>query len=168
MALLAIAITLIAPRMSDFFRGRTLDSEARHLLALMHHGQSRAVSEGIPTVLWIDAEQGTFGLEQEPGYTTEDPEALTFTLEGSVHFEIPPTSAGGTPSPTTTSAAAANTRYAGLPQIHFRPDASISETSPITVRLVAEDGSTLWLTQSRDRQQYEIRSATNQWNSADW
>jgi prepilin-type N-terminal cleavage/methylation domain-containing protein len=46
LALLVIITSLAAPAMSNFIRGRALDSEARRLLALMHAAQSRAVSEG--------------------------------------------------------------------------------------------------------------------------
>ncbi|MCX6930914.1 MAG: prepilin-type N-terminal cleavage/methylation domain-containing protein, partial [Verrucomicrobia bacterium] len=53
MALLTIVISLTAPSLSKFFRGRTLDSEARRLLALTRSGQSRAVSEGMPMDLWV-------------------------------------------------------------------------------------------------------------------
>src|ERR1035441_8861833 len=66
MALLTIVISLTAPKLSRFFHGRTLDSEARRLLALTRSGQSRAVSEGVPMDLWVDAELGMFGLEAEP------------------------------------------------------------------------------------------------------
>ena len=54
LALLVIITSLAAPAMANFIRGRALDSEARRLLALMHAGQSRAVSEGMPMMLWVD------------------------------------------------------------------------------------------------------------------
>src|ERR1039457_3008092 len=76
MALLTIVISLTAPSLSHFFRGRTLDSEARRLLALTRSGQSRAVSEGMPIDLWVDAAEGAFGLEAEPSFDTSDPKAM--------------------------------------------------------------------------------------------
>src|SRR5437667_3469223 len=51
MALLVIVMAVSAPALSNFFRGRTLDSEARCFMSLTRYGQSRAVSEGIPMVL---------------------------------------------------------------------------------------------------------------------
>src|SRR6185295_17984721 len=45
MAILTIAVSITAPALSNFFHGRTLDSEARRMLALTRQGQSRAVSE---------------------------------------------------------------------------------------------------------------------------
>jgi Tfp pilus assembly protein FimT len=44
MVLLVVAISIAAPKMSSFVRGRALDSEARRILAIAHEGQSRAVS----------------------------------------------------------------------------------------------------------------------------
>ena len=49
---------MVAPAMSNFIRARAVDSEARRLFALMHAGQSRAVSEGLPMMLWVDEKQG--------------------------------------------------------------------------------------------------------------
>src|ERR1035437_4145222 len=88
MALLTVVISLTAPRLSRFFHGRRLDSEARRLLALTRSGQSRAVSEGIPMDLWVDTEQGRFGLEAEPSYDTTDPQAVDFTLDGGLELEV--------------------------------------------------------------------------------
>src|SRR5437763_11469882 len=53
MALMSIVIALIAPSLSNFFRSRTLDSEARRFVSLTRYVQSRAVSEGIPMMVWI-------------------------------------------------------------------------------------------------------------------
>src|SRR5471030_540561 len=50
LALLFIAVSLVAPRMSTFVRGRALDAEARRLLAMTNAGKARAVSEGMPMV----------------------------------------------------------------------------------------------------------------------
>src|SRR5512141_917079 len=88
MALLTIVISLTAPRLSRFFHGRTLDSEARRLLALTRSGQSRAVSEGVPMDLWVDAQQGTFGLEAEPSYEAQDPRAVDFALDSGLEIAV--------------------------------------------------------------------------------
>ena len=75
LALLVVITSLAAPAMSNFIRGRALDSEARRLMALMHAGQSRAVSEGLPMVLWVDEKQGAYGLQAETTGQTGDPKA---------------------------------------------------------------------------------------------
>ena len=65
LALLVIITSLAAPAMANFIRGRALDSESRRLFALMHAAQSRAVSEGMPMVLWVDEKNGAYGIEEE-------------------------------------------------------------------------------------------------------
>ena len=78
LALLVIITSLAAPAMANFIRGRALDSEARRLVALMHAGQSRAVSEGMPMVLWVDEKQGAYGLEAETTEQDRRPEGGKF------------------------------------------------------------------------------------------
>src|SRR5436190_226391 len=75
MAILIIAVAIAAPVLAGFFHAGTLDSEARRLLALSRQGQSRAVSEGIPMELWLDAKRGAYGLEAEPSFETTDDKA---------------------------------------------------------------------------------------------
>jgi prepilin-type N-terminal cleavage/methylation domain-containing protein len=72
MTLLVIVLGVSAPSLSRFFRGRTLDSETKRFLALTRYGQSRAVSEGVPVVLWIDSKQGEYGLQADASYVEED------------------------------------------------------------------------------------------------
>jgi prepilin-type N-terminal cleavage/methylation domain-containing protein len=159
LALLVIAVSFVTPKLSGFFRGRTLKSEARQIIALMHEGQSRAVSGGVPMVLWFDPKEQKYGLEEEPGYNDKDPDAVEFKLNDNLQIEIPDNDASAT-APTDMNKDAAR---AGLPQINFLPDGTIAETSPQTVKIVDHDGGgTLQLSQTRDRNEYEITTATNQ------
>jgi prepilin-type N-terminal cleavage/methylation domain-containing protein len=155
MALLVIAVSFVAPNFSGFFRGRALKSQGKQIIALMHQGQSRAVSGGVPIVLWFDTEKRKYGLEEEPGYTDKDPDAVEFDLDENLKFEIPEDDSGTAASMST----GRDTARAGLPQINFLPDGTIAETSPRTIKLVDNDGPSLSLTQSRDHNQYEV--ATN-------
>jgi type II secretion system protein H len=167
MALLTIVISLTAPRLSRFFHGRTLDSEARRLLALTRSGQSRAVAEGLPMDLWIDAEEGTFGLEAEPSYETSDNKAVDFTLDSGLQLEVVArTVVAPANTPTmnraqrisTASVARVNLVHANLPTIRFLPDGSLGEASPQMLRLTSSDGGSLWLAQAKDGMSYEIRN----------
>ena len=171
MALLTIVISLTAPRLSRFFHGRTLDSEARRLLALTRSGQSRAVSEGMPMDLWVDAGQGTFGLEAEPSYDTSDPKAVDFTLDGGLQLEVvnkavvAPANAvtmNRAQRASTASVPRVNLVHASLPTIRFLPDGSIGEASPQLLHLSSSDGGSLWLAQARNGVSYEIRSTDKQ------
>ncbi|MBI5381664.1 MAG: GspH/FimT family pseudopilin [Opitutae bacterium] len=87
MALLAIAAGLAAPRMASFFRGRTLDQEVRRLHALANYAQSRAVAEGMPVVLWLDARAGTYGQMIQTGFVDFDERATTFTVDATLALE---------------------------------------------------------------------------------
>jgi len=168
MALLTIVISLTAPKLSRFFHGRTLDSEARRLLALTRSGQSRAVSEGMPMDLWVDAGLGTFGLEAEPSYDTSDSKAVDFTLDGGLRIEVvnkivvaPATTMtmNRAQRASTASVPRLNLVHAALPTIRFLPDGSIGEASPQMLHLASADGGSLWLSQERDGVSYEIRSS---------
>ena len=165
MAILIMAVSVTAPTLSHFFRGRTLNSEARRLLALTRSGQSRAVSEGVPMDLWVDAEQGTFGLEAEPSYETSDPKAVDFALDGGLQLEVvnkiivaPANTMNRTRQASTASVPRINLIHASLPTIRFLPDGSIGEASPQMLHLTSGDGGSLWLARARDGVSYEIRS----------
>jgi len=159
MAVVVIAIAITAPRLANFFRGRTLDSEARRLLALTHAGQSRAVSEGIPMRLWLDAEQRTYGLQEEAGWDDRDPKAIDFTMDHDLQLEIIAGAAtkqrNGKGLATAGVLSRANTR--NLPEIRFLTDGTIDQTSPRAVKLIDRDTRALWLTQSTNHLNYEIR-----------
>jgi len=164
MTILTIVVSITAPALANFFRGRTLDSEARRLLALARQGQSRAVSEGIPMELWVDAAQGTFGLEAEPSYEEIDGKAVDLVLDTDIHIEVVNGNAPTTTSSSSSGAANAVTvssRHPNLPKIRFLPDGSIGEASPQALSLTGRDGTSIYLAQSRNRLNYEIRARNN-------
>jgi prepilin-type N-terminal cleavage/methylation domain-containing protein len=158
MALLVIGVSFVTPHLKGFFRGRTLTSEGRQIIALMHDGQSRAVSGGVPTRVWFDIEGKKYGIEEEPGYNDKDPKAEEFPLNENLKFEIPEDDQSVS-QPATSEL---NDDHSGLPKITFLPDGSIAETSPKTIRIVDSEGPVLSLTQTRDRNQYEIATTTEQ------
>src|ERR1041385_8837511 len=131
MTVLTIAASITAPQLANFFRGRTLDSEARRLLALIRQGQNRAVSEGLPIDLWLDTQNGTYGLEAVLSYETQDPRAMNFTMDSNIHIELgqaPSENAGTRPSIVTTTSSASvpvrRSNHPNLPAIRFLPDDS--------------------------------------------
>src|SRR5208282_6585663 len=144
LALLVVITSLAAPAMSNFIRGRALDSEARRLFALMHAGQSRAVSEGMPMVLWVDEKQGAYGLQAETTGKNGDPKAEDLTLDEYLQITVVNTGSAGT------------TKFGSLPAIRFLPDGTVDENSPQTLRLIDAKGNALWLIESRNRNGYEI------------
>lgn len=172
MAILTMMVAVSAPTLANFFGGRSLDYEARRLLALTRQAQSRAVSEGMPMDLWVDAAQGTYGLTVEPTYETSDPKASDFTLDKNVQIEVVNSLAANTNTtamtsaamglpPSTASVLLVKLAHPTLPAIRFLPDGSISDSSPQKLHLTARDGASLWLVQSRTRLSYEIRTSEN-------
>ena len=88
MAMLLIVLGVAFPSLKRFFRGRNLDSEARRFLSLTHYGQSRAVSEGLPMVLWIDARRAAYGLQVQAGYTDSDMKAVEFAVGDDLRLRV--------------------------------------------------------------------------------
>lgn len=172
MSILTVAISITAPALANFFRGRTLDSEARRLLALTRWGQNRAVSEGIPIELWIDTRNRKFGLEAEPSYETTDEKAVEFELSPEMRLEtvrVEVFKSSTTPtrsrSPRGPFGAVPTTevlsRHAELPRIRFLPDGTIAETSPQKLSLTGADGFSLYLALSRHGLNYELTTRSN-------
>jgi prepilin-type N-terminal cleavage/methylation domain-containing protein len=166
MTILAIAVSFTAPALANFFRGRSLDYEARRLLALTRQGQSRAVSEGLPMELWFDTSKSAYGLEAEPSYEAVDAKALSFAFDSQMQVEFSNEnssahfgSLGLASSPASGNSSASN--HPNVPKIRFLPDGSISDGSPQAVHLIGRDGMSLWLMLSRNRLNYEIRARNN-------
>jgi Tfp pilus assembly protein FimT len=147
MALLVVSVCMVAPRLSDFVRGRALDSEARRLLSLTNAGEARAVSEGMPMVLWFNGKQGTCGLEEESPLKGGDTKAEDITISDTV--AITPVSTGKS----------VMTTFNHLPAIRFLPDGTIDEDSPGTVQLV-EGNNSLWMLELPNHTGYEINDSS--------
>ena len=143
MVLLVVAISIAAPKMSSFVRGRALDSEARRILAIAHEGQSRAVSEGMPMVLWIDYKNNGYGLEEETPGKDGDTKAENYTADENVQVAV--MNLNGTA-----------TTFKNLPAIRFLADGTVDENSPQMIKLTGFTGGELWLLESADRRGYEI------------
>ena len=144
LALLVIITSLAAPAMANFIRGRALDSEARRLFALMHAGQSRAVSEGMPMVLWIDGKSGDYGLEAETSGRDGDSKAENLSVDSTLQIAV---QNAGASTPVT---------FKNLPAIRFLADGSVDENSPQVLKLTDSAGVSRWLIESRTHTGYEI------------
>jgi len=147
LALLVVITSLAAPAMSNFIRGRALDSEARRMLALIHAGQSRAVSEGMPTVLWLDEKTGAYGLQTETTGRNGDLKAENLSVDPTLRLAVVDAGPNGM------------TKFQNLPAIRFLPDGTVDENGPQTLRLMDAKGNSLWLVELHDRNGYEIRDA---------
>jgi type II secretion system protein H len=175
MVLLLTVVGVAIPSLSGFFRGRTLDSEARRFLALTRHGQSRAVGEGVPVLLWVDERERRYGLEQDPAFVRFDTNAVEFEAGEDVEIE---TMAGRVSLTNRVfgGAPAGMRLIAGrgqLPTIRFEPDGGVTAGSMEGVRIWREpQGSeravrgkedSLWIARGRDRVSYEIQTNMPNW-----
>jgi Tfp pilus assembly protein FimT len=160
MTLLVVVVGLAAPTLGNFFRGRTLDSEARRLLSLTRHAQSRAVSEGVPMVLWVDATRRSYGLEADSSYTERDTKAEEYSVDQTLQIEAIIVSVANTAAmrPTISGTTTTSSQHRNLPGIRFQPDGSVEANSPQLVQLTDRNGASLWLAQSTNRLSYEIRN----------
>jgi prepilin-type N-terminal cleavage/methylation domain-containing protein len=161
MAILTIAVALVTPILSRFFGGRSVESEVTRFVALTRHGQSRAVSEGVPMMLWIDVRNGSYGLKQEPGYTDSDPKADEYTVAEGIKIDI------AKANPVTRIAKSQTARVANgqgtragnkLPAVHFSPDGTIvSAMSVAGISFQEGDNSPVWIGPSASRLTYEVQ-----------
>jgi type II secretion system protein H len=150
LALLVVITSLAAPAMSNFIRGRALDSEARRLFSLMHAAQSRAVSEGMPMVLWVDEKNGAYGFQEETTGKTGDPKAENLTVDSTLQIAVLNL---GLSTPTMLN---------NLPAIRFLADGTVDENSPQTLQLTDSTGVSRWLIESKNHTGYEISNSQNQ------
>jgi Tfp pilus assembly protein FimT len=156
LALLAMAVAVAAPSLARFFRGRALDTEARRLLALTRYAQSRAVSEGIPMVLWFKPDQGSYGLQAETTYSETDPKAVEYQVDANLELQLaPPTPNQPVPWKVTLQIAGA------YPAIRFSPEGYASESSPawVGLRVAREnEADAVWLALDADHLKYELQT----------
>ncbi len=154
LALLAMAVAVAAPSLARFFRGRALDSESRRMLALTRYAQSRAVSEGVPIVMWFNPDERTYGITAELTYTESDERAVQYELDAALQLELPPASLTG-PAPWKIT-----TQIAGIqPAIRFTPDGFVSDTSPVWVALKLNEATdAVWLALDENRVKYALQT----------
>ena len=155
MAIMLVVLAVASPALSNFFRGRTLDSEARKILAMTRYGQERAVAEGIPVVFWMDVKRSTYGLRQETGYSEQDSKAVEYDLAKDLKFNVT-----DTPNPVGRATFNKQNRNtdANLPMLRFQPDGFIDETSPLSIGIQENSGESVWITKSRNQLNYEIQT----------
>ena len=157
MVLLGIAAALVAPHMASFFRGRVLNSEARRLLALIHYGQSRAVAEGVPVLLWIDSQHSSYGLITQSGSGEADDRASSFTADSTLTLET----FAPDPLPASEDDDERLGVPNGLPAIRFMPDGFFDEASVSKIVIHQDAEAALELVPTANRLGYEILPVTS-------
>jgi Tfp pilus assembly protein FimT len=159
LVILAITAVFAAASMGRFFRGRVLNFEARRLLSLTHYGQSRAVSEGVPVILWINPEDSTYGLSVQSTFQDSegDRHAVKYTADPSLTLETPAGAAAALSEQDDERLGVTE----GLAFIRFNPDGFPDESSvtKITIQQGAESG--LELVPTPNRLGYQILPASH-------
>lgn len=157
MVLLIIVASMVAPRMSSFFHGRVLNSEARRMLSLINYAQSRAVSEGVPVLLWLDPAHSTYGLEVQSGHVGADDRSGMFTTDPTLTIE--------TPAVTAAAVSEQDDERLGLPEgrpaIRFNPDGFFDDASVRKIVLRQGSEGALEIAPTANRLRYEIRPLTS-------
>jgi type II secretion system protein H len=166
MALLLIVLAVSFPSLREFFRGRHLDHEARRFLSLTRYAQNRAVSEGYPMVLWIDAKAGVYGMQAQTGYLDEDDKSVEYEIHETLELEVTrPLQVRVSSTQRNESASVAG----NLPAIRFTPDGFYTENSPeqIVIRQRNEgdmdrEADEVVIARSENRLGYEIQTSHRQ------
>lgn len=157
MVLLLIVASMVAPRMSSFFRGRALNGEARRILSVMNLAQSRAVAEGVPVLFWIDPSTGTYGQEVQDGQGYLDERPTLFTVEPSLSLEAPVNH--------DRVVSEQEDEVLGMPEnrpaIRFNPDGFFEEGSVLKVVVRQGDEGALEIGPTTNRLGFEIRPLTD-------
>lgn len=152
MALLVVVLSVSAPSLQGFFKGRNLDSEARRIYSLTVYAQSRAVSEGIPMLVWFDPWQKNYGLRAASSYLEVDPKSIEFNLDRGLELEVrnAPLASGLLLTPFV------DRNIGTLPTIRFMPDGFIAETSPETILVTQAQKDAIAIGINTNRLRYEI------------
>ncbi len=160
MALLVTLAAIAVPSLSRSLRGHNLDQEAERLLALTAYARDEAVSQGIPMLVWIDADNGRCGADAKPGYgsVTGNARAKEYDLSGDVHFDpIGQGMVSSVPAPAVNqSSPVAGTTHGGVTVAEFVPDGTLDPGSLAGVRLVSRSNDALSVSQTSDAYGYEI------------
>jgi prepilin-type N-terminal cleavage/methylation domain-containing protein len=152
MAILIVVLSMSGASLTSFFKGRTLEAEGKRFLALTRYAQNRAISEGLPMVLWMDEKERKFGLVTASGFVDTDGKSTEFTLGRDLEIEV-------TWPSTTAMQNAGNTL-----QMRFQPDGFLPETNPELIIIKepkneqagALKGASVMIAPSRNRLYYEI------------
>jgi prepilin-type N-terminal cleavage/methylation domain-containing protein len=162
MAIIVIAVAMIMPKLSGFFAARSVDNEAKRVLALMHYGQQRAVSEGTPMMLWIDSARGEYGLEREPGYGNNDPHEIEEKLDVGLKINTIKMATKQPIANSQTGRILAGQAVQGknkLPAIYFSPDGAINDSMSVSgISIQDANDPPVWIAPSNSQLSYAIQS----------
>lgn len=140
MALLTMVMALSLPRLSRFMGGRALTEETRRFIALSRYARSQAITLGVPMQLWLDAENGRYGLSPLSGYEDADDRPVTFGLGEDLRLQLLDGLAD----------------KSGMAYLTYWPDGRLDESGPQRILIWKGDEEVVLITRSgRD---FEVRA----------
>lgn len=160
LALLAICALFVVASMGPFFRGRALNFEARRMLSLTHYAQSRAVSEGVPFILWINPTDSTYGLSMQSSFDEVDGDvrSVKYAAESGLRLETP---VGEAKLVSEQDDEKLGLTDESLAFIRFLPDGFFDDSSVTKITIRQGTEAALDVIQKINRLGYEIRPASN-------
>jgi len=88
MTLMVTILGVSAPALSRSFQGRAVKQEAARLLAMAEYAREEAISQGVPMVVWIDAQGGRFGTQAKSGYEGDASRQKELALAPTIHVTL--------------------------------------------------------------------------------
>jgi type II secretion system protein H len=86
LALLAMMVAIVAPKMARSSRARNLEQEALRFVALTEYARDEAVSQGVSMAIYVETQTQRFGMEPASGASGVEVRK-EFTLHDDLHFE---------------------------------------------------------------------------------
>lgn len=138
MAMMLIVLSLAGASLSGFFKGRTLDAEARRFLSLTRYAQSRAAAESIPMVLWVDLRRRLYGVEPEYSFSTTGDRVVEYRMAEDLTIQVMSTPQQNVRS--TRGSSGGRFGNADI-QIRFSPDGFLNDLNPQQILLLPQDSN---------------------------
>lgn len=145
MALLTTVAALTAPRLTAFLGGRSLQAECTRFIALTRHARSEAISQGVRTEVWLDVQEGAYGMRavaagEGEGEGGEETNAREYPLGRDFHFELD----------------ADTVQNDGTVTIAYRPDGTLDGDLLQRFWIMRGDGDGFQIALDESRAKYEI------------
>jgi prepilin-type N-terminal cleavage/methylation domain-containing protein len=145
MAVLTVLLALAAPSLSSSLRGHHLEQAGAQLLALTEYGRDEAISQGVPMDVWLNPENGQYGVTAKAGYPGDPARDKQYTLDGEMHFDA---ATSGVPAGHSLNVA------------EFEPDGTLDPSSNAVMRIVDRSQAGVSITETTDGYGYELQKET--------
>lgn len=143
MVIIVIALSLAAPKLGGFSRGRELRDVAREFISTTSYARSQAVANGTIYRLSIDSRNGSYQLTCQQGQNfvaVQDEMGQAVTMPNGIQIEMKSIQDQMLPQNATLPAPTSPAAQTPTDSIDFFPS---GRTQPAQVRLSAPDGDSL-------------------------